>query len=356
MKHSIFLIFLAVMILLLTLAVPVAADPAISGISPTSAYRGNSVTMTITGTGFDLPASSSYKYVRLMMDGEDNITASSISSKSTTKIVAVLSSSKITSSVTKGTWTVVVVNDDGSESTYDGFTISDDMTLSSISPTYAKTNNDASFTLTGSSLSDVTEVYLYKSGYDNITTSDISAGSTTVTGTFDLTDASEETYKVCVMDSVGTVKCSSLVTFEVTTDEVGEIDISSSPSGATVYIDTASVGTTPYAATGLTVGSHVVKITKDGYVDWSKIVKVTSGDTTTVDAELTAMATTVVTTSPTPMPTTIRTAVPVTTIKVPTSYPKITTAAATTTKASPVEGAVVLGAIGLGIIVLRRKI
>jgi hypothetical protein len=356
MKPSIFLIFLAGMILLLTLAVPVAADPAISGISPTSAYRGNSVTMTLTGTGFDLPTSSSYKYVRLMMDGEDNITASSISSKSTTKIVAVFSSSKITSSVTKGTWTVAVVNDDGSESTYDGFTISDDMTLSSISPTYAKTNNDASFTLTGSSLSDVTEVYLYKSGYDNITTSDISAGSTTVTGTFDLTDASEETYKVCVMDSVGTVKCSSSVTFEVTTDEVGEIDISSSPSGATVYIDAVSVGSTPYAATGLTVGSHVVKLTKDGYVDWSKIVKVTSDDTTTVDAELTAMATTVITSSPTSIPTTIRTALPVTTIKVPTSYPKITTAVATTTKASPVDGAVVLGAIGVGIVVLRRKI
>ncbi|WP_292369516.1 PEGA domain-containing protein [Methanoregula sp. UBA64] len=356
MKHSIFLIFLAGMILLLTLAVPVAADPAISGISPTSAYRGNSVTMTITGTGFDLPTSSSYKYVRLMMDGEDNITAASISSKSTTKIVAVFSSSRISSSITKGTWTVVVVNDDGSESTYDGFTISDDMTLSSISPTYAKTNtDDASFTLTGTSLSDVTEVYLYKSGYDNITTSDISAGSTTVTGTFDLTDASEETYKVCVMDSVGAVKCSSSVTFEVTTDEVGEIDISSSPSGATVYIDTASVGTTPYAATGLTVGSHIVKITKDGYVDWSKIVKVTSGDTTTVDAELTAMATAVITNPPTPMPTTIKTVIPVTTIKVPTTYPKITTAAATTTKVSPVEGAVVLGAIGLGIVVLRRK-
>jgi hypothetical protein len=358
MKHSPLIICLAGLVLLFAaIVVPVAADPAITKISPTSGYRGDSTTMTITGTGFDLPTSSSYKYVRLMMDGEDNITASSISSKTTTKIVAVFSSSRISSSVTKGTWSVVVVNDDGTEAVdSDAFTISDDMTLSSISPTYAKTNTDeASFTLTGTSLSDVTEVYLYKSGYDNITTTDISAGSTTVTGTFDLTDAPELTYKVCVMDSAGLSKCSSSVTFEVTTDEVGEIDISSSPSGATVYIDSTSVGTTPYAATGLMVGSHVVKVTKDGYVDWSKIVKVTEGDTTTVDAELSAVTTTVITTSPTPMPTTIRTSVPVTTVKVPTTYPKITTAAATTTKASPVDGAIILGAIGLGIIVLRRK-
>jgi len=358
MKHSPLIICLAGLVLLFAVVVvPVAADPAITKISPTYGYRGDSVTMTITGTGFDLPTSSSYKYVRLIMDGEDNITASSISSKSSTKIVAVFSSSKITSSVEKGTWTVVVVNDDGSEGTYDAFTVSDDMTLTAISPTSAKTNtDDASFTLTGSSLLDVTDVYLYKSGYDNISASEVDpSSSTTVTGTFDLTDASELTYKVCVMDSVGYSKCSSSVTFEVTTDEVGELDISSSPSGATVYIDSASVGTTPYAATTVTPGSHVVKITKDGYLEWSKIVKVTSGDTTNVDAELTAVTTTVITTAPTPVPTTIRTTIPVTTIKVPTSYPKITTAVATTTKASPVEGVIVLGAIGLGVVVLRRK-
>jgi hypothetical protein len=360
MKHSPLIICLAGLILLFAaIVVPVAADLSITKISPTLGYRGDSTTMTITGTGFDLPTSSSYKYVRLTMDGEDNITASSISSKSTTKIVAVFSSSKISSSVEKGAWSVVVVNDDGTEYVMsDAFTISDDMTLSSISPTYAKTNNDdVSFTLTGSGLSDVSEVYLYKSGYDNITTTDISSGSSTVTGTFDLTDASELTYKVCVMDSVEIRKCSSSVTFEVTSDEVGEIDISSSPSGATVYIDSTSVGTTPYAATELSVGSHVVKVTKDGYTDWSKIVKVTEGDTTTVDAELSAVATTVITTQPpqmTMMPTTARTTIPVTTIKVPTTYPKTTTAVPTT-KASPVEAVVIIGAIGLAALVLRRK-
>lgn len=354
MKHSFLTLCLVGMILLLALVVPVAADPAISSISPTSGYRGDSVTMTITGTGFDLPTSSSYKYVRLLMDDESNITASSISSKTTTKIVAVFSSSRISSDVEKGVWSVVVVNDDGSESVYsDAFTISDDMTMATISPTTAKTNNDdVSFTLTGTYLSDVEAVYLYKSGYDNVTASDISASSSSVTGTFDLTDRDEVTYKVCVMDSLDVRKCSSSVTFEVTTDQVGEIDISSSPSGASVYVDSTYVGITPYAMTGANVGSHVVKLTKDGYSDWSKIVKVTADDTTTVDADLSAIATTVVTTVPTSTPTTAKTTLKVTTVKVPTAYP---TATATTPKATPLEGAVVLGAIGLGIVILHQK-
>lgn len=356
MKSPLLVLGVAGVILLLTLIVPVSADPSITKISPTYGYRGDSVTMTITGTGFDLPSSSSYKYVRLMMDDESNITASSISSKSSTKIVAVFSSSKISSDVTKGEWSVVVVNDDGTEDVdSDAFTISDDMTLSSISPTYAKTNDDdVSFTLTGSSLSDVSDVYLYKSGYTNISAADVSPSSASVTGTFDLTDVDELTYKVCVMDDAGISKCSSSVTFEVITDEAGEIDVSSSPTGANVYLDSVYVGTTPYAITGITPGSHVVKLTKAGYLDWSEIVKVTDGDTTTVNAGLTEISTTVATTVPTQVFTTVKTPLPVTTIKVPTAIStKVATTA--TTKASPVEAGVILGAIGLGILVLHRR-
>jgi len=174
--------------------------------------------------------------------------------------------------------------------------ISDEMSISSISPTSGQTNDDdVSFTLSGSDLSDVEEVYLYKSGYDNITASDIDAGSSSVTGTFELSGVEEKTYKVCAKDTYGSIKCSSSVTFEVTTDEVGEIDVSSSPSTANVYLDSVYVGTTPYALTDVTVGSHVIKVSKDGYSDWSKIVKVTADDTTTVTADLSAISTTVAT-------------------------------------------------------------
>ena len=245
-------------LLLALVMVPVSADPSISSISPTSGYRGDTVTITITGSGFDLPTSSTTKYVRLYNSDTTNITASSISSKSSTKIVAKFS---IGSSKTKGDWNVVVVNDDGTEAMSDEFVISDEMSLTSISPTTAKTNDDdVSFTLSGSELSDVEEVYLYKSTYDNVTASDIDAGSSSVTGTFDLSDVSEATYKVCAVDSYGSIKCSSSVTFGVTTDEVGEIDVSSSPSTANVYLDSVYMGTTPYALTDVTPGSHAVGI------------------------------------------------------------------------------------------------
>jgi hypothetical protein len=157
------------------------------------------------------------------------------------------------------------------------------------------------------------------------------------------------TYNICVKDSSGTTKCG--LSFDITTDQVGEIDISSTPVGAGVYVDSTYVGITPYAMTGVTAGSHTVRLSYAGYSDWSKIVKVTNGGITTVDAGLSAVQTTVITTVPTSVPTTVKTALKVTTAKVPTSYPKTTT----TTKASPVEGAVVLGAIGLGIVVLHRK-
>jgi hypothetical protein len=290
------------------------------------------------------------------MDGETNITASSITSSTSSTIKAKFS---IGSSKEKGTWTVIVVNDDDSEAVLsDAFTITDQMTVSSISPTTAQTNDDdVDFTLTGTGLSDVAEVYLYAKNYDNVTTSDFDVDSSSkITGTFNLDDVDDVTYKVCTLDSLGTRQCSSSVTFDVTTDEVGEIDISTSPSGASVYIDSTYMGTTPYTNEEVTVGSHVVKISLTGYSDISKIVKVTEGETSTVDVTLSAIATTVITTAPTAVPTTVKTALPVTTIKVPTTYPKTTATTVPTTTASPLEGAVVLGAIGLGIIVLHRKL
>lgn len=350
MKHLVSMVTLAGTLILLALIVaPAAAD--ISSFSPTEAYRGQSVTLYVYGTDFN---TSLVKYVRLYNSDTTNITDSSISSKSSTEIVAKFS---IGSSKEKGDWYVVVVNSDGSEEmSSDSFIIYDAMTLSSISPTYARTNNDSvSFTVTGSDLSDVDSVYLYKSGYDNVSASDISAASSTVTGTLDLSGVDEATYKVCVEDSYGNIKCDSSVTFEVTTDQVGEIDVSSSPTGANVYLDGTYIGTAPYAITDVDTGSHVVKVTKDGYLDWSEIVKVTDDDTTTVNAGLTEISTTVATTVPTPIITTERTPLPVTTIRVPTAISTKVATTAATTKASPVEAGVILGAIGLGILVLHRK-
>jgi hypothetical protein len=349
MKHSVLLRYLAGMILLLILAVPTTAElSTITSISPAVGYTGSSTTVTITGTNFN----TSSVTVRLMMEDENNITAADPTTLTDTSIVCKFT---ISSSKTTGDWDLVVINEDGSEVVKsEGFSIRDPMVLTSISPTYARTNNESvDVTLVGTGLADVSDLYLYNEDYDNITASNVDAvSSTKVTGSFDLTDEDEASYEVCVMDSFSTRKCG--LSFEITTDAVGSIDISSSPTGASIYVDSAYMGTTPDSVEDLDIGSHKVILKKTGYTDWGKLVKVTEGGTTTVDADLEA-----ITISPTPLPTTVPTTVKitqkVTTAKVPTAWPSSTTATTNTTQESPLDGAVVLGAIGLGIVVLRRK-
>jgi hypothetical protein len=66
----------------------------------------------------------------------------------------------------------------------------------------------------------------------------------------------------------------------------GALQISSTPSGATIYIDGMSQGTTPATISGLSAGSHTVKLTKNGYVDYSTTSFVTGGQTTPLDVQL----------------------------------------------------------------------
>lgn len=61
--------------------------------------------------------------------------------------------------------------------------------------------------------------------------------------------------------------------------------ISSVPAGATVVIDGATVGTTPYEGE-LSVGPHTVELTKAGYSPQTREVDVAGGEATTVDIEL----------------------------------------------------------------------
>ena len=346
MKQTVLLLILAGAVLLLILSMPVAAESStIIKISPAVGYTGSSATVTITGTNFN---ESSVK-VKLMMDDESNIT-STVSSFSSTNIVCKFT---ISSSKTTGDWDLVVINEDDSEAVeVEGFAIRDPMTLTTISPASAQANNDSvDVTVLGTGLSDVSSMYLYNEDYDNITASNVDAVSATkVEGSFDLTGTDEDAYYVCVVDSFGTPQCD--LSFEITTDAVGSIDVSSSPTGASIYVDGSYIGTTPGTADNLVEGSHRVLLQKSGYTDWAKMVKVTDGDTTIVDADLAA-----VTTAPTPLPTTMPTTVRTTlksTLKVPTPWPTATTIPATT--ASPVDPAVIAGALGIvfGIAVCRK--
>jgi hypothetical protein len=60
----------------------------------------------------------------------------------------------------------------------------------------------------------------------------------------------------------------------------GSLDISSSPSGAAVYVDGNYNGVTRTVVGNLYPGQHSVKLTKAGYQDWTGTVSIASGSTT----------------------------------------------------------------------------
>ena len=354
MNHTFLTLFLANMILLAFVAAPVAAaSPVISSISPAVGYTdGKTVTINITGQHFT-PAEGK---VWLEMSGEDNLKAKIVSWTNSTIIGKI----KISTAEETGDWDVVVALDDDDDTEVvktDGFTIVDKIVLTSITPESGPANDDGvAFTLAGSGLDDIEEVYLYNKKIDeNITPDDFDVKSAVkITGTFDLEDMDEDTYKVCVEDSHGTVECD--LSFEITSGETGRLEISSSPSGASILVDGTARGTTPDIVKDILEGSHKVLLQKSGYEDWVKMVSVEADETTEVDANLVAVPTTI----PTPVPTTIPTSVPtpewtpeITPTPVPTTMP---TTVPTTAKspANPVMGIVAAG-IGAMLVAFRRR-
>jgi len=74
---------------------------------------------------------------------------------------------------------------------------------------------------------------------------------------------------------------------------VGEISVSSTPSGARIYLDGTDMGYyTPATLTEISVGSHAVVLKKSGYADYTTSVSVTAGQTASVSATLVVQATT----------------------------------------------------------------
>ncbi len=69
--------------------------------------------------------------------------------------------------------------------------------------------------------------------------------------------------------------------------QTGSMNVSSSPSGARIFIDGADTGkTTPATVTSVAAGTHSVTLKLSGYTDYVTSVPVTSGQTTTVSGAL----------------------------------------------------------------------
>jgi hypothetical protein len=66
----------------------------------------------------------------------------------------------------------------------------------------------------------------------------------------------------------------------------GDIDVTSSPSGANVYVDSVYYGTSPQLCSGISPGGHTLEVMKAGYDTWKQTVSVVAGQTTHIHASL----------------------------------------------------------------------
>jgi len=72
--------------------------------------------------------------------------------------------------------------------------------------------------------------------------------------------------------------------------QYGSISVSSTPVGASLYMDTIYQGLTNQIVGSLAVGSHTVTLKKSGYKDFSQVVIVNNAQTTSVSIALTPLA------------------------------------------------------------------
>jgi len=67
----------------------------------------------------------------------------------------------------------------------------------------------------------------------------------------------------------------------------GNLQVNSTPTSAGIWLDGSNTGQlTNHLFEDVSPGSHIVKLTKEGYKDWIDTVEVITGETTTIDATL----------------------------------------------------------------------
>ncbi|KAF1078324.1 PEGA domain-containing protein [Methanogenium sp. MK-MG] len=93
-------------------------------------------------------------------------------------------------------------------------------------------------------------------------------------------------------DSVSTITVNSGQTTSVSAELTpsgtgyGSLSVTSSPTGADVYINNAKAGITPVTSNEVTPGSHTVTVRLAGYTEWSSVTEVKAGSTSYVSASL----------------------------------------------------------------------
>lgn len=73
--------------------------------------------------------------------------------------------------------------------------------------------------------------------------------------------------------------------------DFGSLTVSSNPSSANLYVDNVYYGLTPITVTPLSVGTHSVRLTKSGYLDYNTSVIISANQTTFLNVTLSPMPT-----------------------------------------------------------------
>ncbi len=68
----------------------------------------------------------------------------------------------------------------------------------------------------------------------------------------------------------------------------GSLNVESTPNFCKLYIDGKDMGTTPKSMAEILIGQHEIKLTKDGYADYTETVTITKGERKQVKATLSA--------------------------------------------------------------------
>ncbi|KAF1078193.1 PEGA domain-containing protein [Methanogenium sp. MK-MG] len=79
---------------------------------------------------------------------------------------------------------------------------------------------------------------------------------------------------------------SLFLTLTPLTQKTGSLSVSSSPSGAELFVDGTEHGITPQTITGVAPGTHTIRLVCPGYETWSESAVVSADDTCEMDASL----------------------------------------------------------------------
>ena len=230
-------------------------------ISPSTGTNDQSISATVTGTGFKSGA-----IVRLTLTGQPDIVASGVTLTGNSTITCAFD----LTGKTIGTWDLAVTNP------VDGTTSVRSTAFTIATPHQTNTNE----TIIVSSTPQDALVYLdgILKGTGSVTLVDVSPGyhSVRVTKTM-YTD-----YGTDVRVSAGSTSYVTAVLPPV----AGTINASSNPAGAIVYFDGIVQGISPATIHEVSPGSHTVSFSKSGYKDESRTTTVSAGQTSEISVEL----------------------------------------------------------------------